>query len=81
MVPEELIGTLGDTHIYLNQIESVKEHITRENEKIPELPTLEFSEDLDFNLELDDLLEIIKFKDLKLIDYNPLDVIKHSLNN
>lgn len=30
MVPEELIGNLGDTHIYSNQIEGVKEQIGRE---------------------------------------------------
>ena len=30
MVPDELIGNLGDTHIYLNQIEGIKEQIGRE---------------------------------------------------
>jgi len=30
MVPDELIGNLGDTHIYLNQIEGVKEQIGRD---------------------------------------------------
>jgi thymidylate synthase len=30
MVPDELIGNLGDTHIYLNQIEGCKEQIGRE---------------------------------------------------
>ena len=29
MVPDELIGNLGDTHIYLNQIEGIKEQIGR----------------------------------------------------
>jgi thymidylate synthase len=29
MVPDELIGNLGDSHIYLNQIEGVKEQIGR----------------------------------------------------
>jgi thymidylate synthase len=29
MVPDELIGNLGDCHIYLNQIEGVKEQIGR----------------------------------------------------
>lgn len=37
MVPEELIGNLGDTHLYSNHIEQAREQITR----IPyELPTL-----------------------------------------
>jgi thymidylate synthase len=30
MVPDELIGNLGDCHIYLNQIEGVKEQLGRE---------------------------------------------------
>ncbi len=30
MVPDELIGNLGDCHIYLNQIEGVKEQIGRD---------------------------------------------------
>jgi thymidylate synthase len=30
MVPDELIGNLGDCHIYLNQIDGVKEQIGRE---------------------------------------------------
>ena len=30
MVPDELIGNLGDTHIYLNQVDGVKEQIGRD---------------------------------------------------
>jgi len=35
MVPDELIGNLGDTHLYLNHIEQAKEQITREPMKLP----------------------------------------------
>jgi thymidylate synthase len=35
MVPDELIGNLGDTHIYLNHIEQVKEQIGREPMDLP----------------------------------------------
>jgi thymidylate synthase len=35
MVPDELIGNLGDTHIYLNHIEQAKEQIGREPMKLP----------------------------------------------
>jgi thymidylate synthase len=35
MVPEELIGNLGDCHIYLNQIDGVKEQLTREPLSLP----------------------------------------------
>ena len=37
MVPDELIGNLGDTHLYLNHIEQAKEQITREPMKLTEL--------------------------------------------
>jgi thymidylate synthase len=37
MVPDELIGNLGDCHIYLNQIEGVKEQLTRKPYKLPKL--------------------------------------------
>ena len=35
MIPEELIGNLGDCHIYLNQIDGVKEQIGRESYPLP----------------------------------------------
>jgi len=35
MLPDQLIGNLGDTHIYLNHIEQAKEQITREPYKLP----------------------------------------------
>ena len=41
MVPDELIGNLGDVHLYSNHIEQAKEQITR---KPMNLPTLEISE-------------------------------------
>ena len=37
MVPDELIGNLGDCHIYLNQIDGVKEQIGREPFELPRL--------------------------------------------
>jgi thymidylate synthase len=35
MVPDQLIGNLGDCHIYLNQIDGVKEQLTREPYPLP----------------------------------------------
>jgi thymidylate synthase len=35
MVPDELIGNLGDTHLYLNHIEQAKEQIGREPMELP----------------------------------------------
>jgi thymidylate synthase len=37
MVPDELIGNLGDTHIYLNHIEQAKEQIGREPYDLPKV--------------------------------------------
>jgi thymidylate synthase len=37
MVPDELIGNLGDTHLYLNHIEQAKEQIGREPYELPTL--------------------------------------------
>ena len=39
MVPDELIGNLGDTHLYLNHIEQAKEQIRREPFDLPKLKT------------------------------------------
>ena len=35
MVPDELVGNLGDTHLYLNHITQAKEQIKREPYKLP----------------------------------------------
>lgn len=37
MVPGELIGNIGDCHIYLNQIEGIKEQIKRDPFKLPSI--------------------------------------------
>lgn len=49
MISDELIGSLADTHIYENQIDGVKEQISRSSF---ELPDIEFSEE--FNNIMDD---------------------------
>jgi thymidylate synthase len=35
MVPDQLIGNLGDVHLYSNHIEQAKEQIEREPMKLP----------------------------------------------
>jgi thymidylate synthase len=39
MIPDELIGNLGDTHLYLNHIEQAKEQIGRDSFDLPKLKT------------------------------------------
>ena len=54
MVPEDLIGNLGDTHLYLNHVEQAEEQLSREPK--PHLPKLKLlSSDImngDFDYEL-----------------------------
>jgi thymidylate synthase len=37
MVPDQLVGNLGDTHLYLNHIEQAKEQLNREPMSLPTL--------------------------------------------
>jgi thymidylate synthase len=37
MVPDQLIGSLGDVHLYLNHIEQAKEQMDREPYPLPTL--------------------------------------------
>ncbi len=39
MIPDELIGNLGDTHLYLNHIEQAKEQMSRTPYELPTLKT------------------------------------------
>ena len=39
MIPDELIGNLGDVHLYSNHIEQAKEQLSRTAYKLPTLKT------------------------------------------
>jgi thymidylate synthase len=39
MIPDELVGNLGDVHLYSNHIEQAKEQISREPFDLPQLKT------------------------------------------
>jgi len=68
MVPDELIGNLGDVHLYSNHIEQAKEQITR---KPMTLPTVEIAE-----------LDLLKGSvQLELKNYIHHDPIKAPLSN
>ena len=73
MVPDELIGNLGDTHLYSNHIEQAKEQISRTPYK---LPTLEIKVE---NL-LDSLMDW-KPSDFSIIGYESHPSIKAPLSN
>jgi thymidylate synthase len=68
MVPEELIGNLGDCHIYLNQIEGCKEQIKREPKKLP-------------TVHVRDGIYCSSHSDVLLSDYEAHPAIKFPLSN
>jgi thymidylate synthase len=75
MVPDQLIGNLGDTHLYLNHIEQAKEQITREPFELPTLnqfPTYEGSRPS---------IESYVVGDFTLKDYQSHETIKAPLSN
>lgn len=71
-VPNELISSIGDAHIYLNHMEQVKLQLTRTPHA---LPTLEMP-DIDWSLSLDEVLKQVKTSDFKLLNYECDDAIK-----
>ena len=63
-IPYELIGSIGDCHVYKNHIEPLKEQLTRTPHKLPtlELPDADYSN-------IDTFLKSVKTSDFKLKDY------------
>ena len=78
MVPDELIANLGDAHIYKNQIDGVKEQLTRTPMK---LPNLIISDDVNFNGTIDEFLESCNKDSFKLNGYESHPSIKIPLSN
>ena len=74
-IPFELIGTLGDTHIYKNHFEGVQEQLKRTPHK---LPSLEMP-DIDWSGSIDDVLKQVKTSDFKLINYVHDDTIRFEM--
>jgi thymidylate synthase len=81
MVPDELIGNLGDTHLYLNHIEQAKEQVTREPYALPTLKINSGNE----NWHLLNIDEIINSLDVditfKVDGYQSHPTIKAPLSN
>ena len=78
MVPEHLIGHLGDTHLYSNHIEQAKEQISRTPKK---LPTLKMSSGHNFRAALNSKVDEIDLNDFILLEYEPHPTIKAPLSN
>jgi thymidylate synthase len=81
MVPEELIGNFGDTHLYNNHIEPIKEQLDRKPFKLPKLvfnKTDDFFEELGNNL---DLITHLEPNDFKVDGYESHPKINLPLSN
>ena len=74
MVPDELIGNLGDVHLYKNHIEQAKEQLTREPKR---LPTLEIIEREEQNFSMDEMY----IDNFQFPNYQSHPSIKAPLNN
>ena len=75
MLPEELVGNLGDTHLYLNHIEQAKEQINREPFDLPRLK---------INGDEPSIIEKIKYwkpQDFEIMGYKSHPSIKAPLSN
>ena len=71
MIPDELIGSLGDCHIYLNQMDGVQEHLKRNG--YDELPKLMIEGDQKY-------VEDFKYEDFKITNYKCNPPIKMPLS-
>ena len=78
MVPDELIGNLGDTHIYKNQIAGIKEQLTREPYQLPKLI---MSNNVNFNDTIDEFLNSCLISDFQIENYQSHPSIKMPLSN
>lgn len=69
MIPDKLILSGGDCHIYKNQIDAIKEQF---NNETFELPTIELSNNSLFD---------VKYDDIKVMNYKSSKAIKIPLSN
>jgi thymidylate synthase len=80
MTPDELIINIGDAHIYLNQIEGVREQLTREPYPLPILKIVGYPEEY-INPDDEKLFEEFEISDFKVENYFPHPSIKIPLSN
>jgi len=76
MVPDELIGTLGDVHLYKNHIEQAKEQMSREPMDLPDVRLRNYE-----NLESLLNTKYSKTKMIQLWHYDSHPTIKAPLSN
>ena len=80
MVPDQLIGNLGDVHIYNNHFDQVREQIIREHYELPRLIIDQFDESNHYIGDIDDVSEY-NIEQFKLEGYQSHPAIKAPLSN
>jgi thymidylate synthase len=82
MIPDELIANMGDCHIYLNQIDGVKEQLKREPYSLPQLLGKdEYHYLMDEDISFSEKIEQFKPDFWKLENYQSHPSIKMPLSN
>jgi thymidylate synthase len=86
MVPDQLIGNLGDVHLYSNHIEQAKEQIQRTSFDLPQLSYLDeyhYLTDKEMMGEISFVDKIAKFRPdfFKVDNYEAHPAIKAPLSN
>ena len=80
MVPDELIGNLGDVHLYENHLIPASKQITREPYKLPKLVIDQFDETNHYIGDMNDISEY-NISQFKLENYQSHPTIKAPLSN
>jgi thymidylate synthase len=81
MVPDQLIGNLGDVHLYNNHIEQAKEQIERESFDLPTLKHLKADSFYESLSEDQSLYSHLENTDFELVNYQSHPAIKAPLSN
>jgi thymidylate synthase len=81
MIPDQLIGNLGDVHLYLNHIEQAKEQIERESFDLPTLKHLKADSFYKSLSEDQSLYSHLENTDFELVNYQSHPAIKAPLSN
>ncbi len=81
MIPDELIGTLGDVHLYKNHIEQAKEQLTREPMDLPKVLINNGDVDNNGTPFTKNILDGYDITDFELVNYKSHPRIKAPLSN
>ena len=79
LIPGELIGQLGDCHLYNNHLDQAKLYLSRPNRALPQLELLKLGIEI---IDFDTISEVFipNKSEIKLNNYNPYAAIKAELS-